>query len=225
MDGPTWNGGWADLEPKLTDQNWTVVGVADFNVERPLLGAMASNPDADSPLILSLEKSIPVGVPLAEETATLTINEVNAPPAADGGAARMLTGTPKKDSEAADDSYVDGGTVNTDSISQIDAGLANDVSLINNANGGQGRNGSATGLLRRAAGGNGSPVNSSLIDLSRKDNDSKMAGGDQKVFRLSSSWVSNFLMDRGNDRDPNSGIEINLAPPENQFRNPVRRGR
>jgi trimeric autotransporter adhesin len=31
MDGPTWNGGYADVEPTLNDQAWSIVGIADFN--------------------------------------------------------------------------------------------------------------------------------------------------------------------------------------------------
>ncbi len=31
MDGPTWNGGSADVEPTLADPNWSIVGIADFN--------------------------------------------------------------------------------------------------------------------------------------------------------------------------------------------------
>ncbi len=31
MDGATWNGGFADVEPTLNDPDWSIVGVADFN--------------------------------------------------------------------------------------------------------------------------------------------------------------------------------------------------
>jgi hypothetical protein len=31
MAGPTWNGGYADVEPTLVDQNWSIIGIADFN--------------------------------------------------------------------------------------------------------------------------------------------------------------------------------------------------
>jgi DMSO/TMAO reductase YedYZ molybdopterin-dependent catalytic subunit len=31
MTGPTWNGGYADVEPTLSDPNWSIVGIADFN--------------------------------------------------------------------------------------------------------------------------------------------------------------------------------------------------
>ena len=31
LDGVTWNGGFADVEPTLSDPNWSIVGVADFN--------------------------------------------------------------------------------------------------------------------------------------------------------------------------------------------------
>jgi hypothetical protein len=37
MTGPTWNGGYADVEPTLNDPNWSIVGIADFNGD--------SNPD------------------------------------------------------------------------------------------------------------------------------------------------------------------------------------
>jgi photosystem II stability/assembly factor-like uncharacterized protein len=37
MNGPTWNGGFADVEPTLNDQDWSIVGIADFNGD--------SNPD------------------------------------------------------------------------------------------------------------------------------------------------------------------------------------
>jgi hypothetical protein len=31
MTGPTWNGGYADVEPTLNDPAWSIVGIADFN--------------------------------------------------------------------------------------------------------------------------------------------------------------------------------------------------
>jgi methionine-rich copper-binding protein CopC len=31
MDGATWNGGFSEVTPTLKDQNWVIVGVADFN--------------------------------------------------------------------------------------------------------------------------------------------------------------------------------------------------
>jgi DMSO/TMAO reductase YedYZ molybdopterin-dependent catalytic subunit len=31
MTGPTWNGGYADVEPTVSDPNWSIVGIADFN--------------------------------------------------------------------------------------------------------------------------------------------------------------------------------------------------
>ena len=31
MNGTTWSGGYADISPSVTDPNWTIVGVADFN--------------------------------------------------------------------------------------------------------------------------------------------------------------------------------------------------
>jgi hypothetical protein len=31
MEGPTWNGGYADVVPTVSDPNWSIVGVADFN--------------------------------------------------------------------------------------------------------------------------------------------------------------------------------------------------
>jgi hypothetical protein len=31
MTGPTWNGGYADVEPTLADPNWSILGIADFN--------------------------------------------------------------------------------------------------------------------------------------------------------------------------------------------------
>jgi uncharacterized repeat protein (TIGR01451 family) len=37
MTGPTWNGGYADVLPTLSDPNWSIVGIADFNGD--------SNPD------------------------------------------------------------------------------------------------------------------------------------------------------------------------------------
>jgi hypothetical protein len=31
MDGPMWNGGYADIEPSVSDLTWQIVGIADFN--------------------------------------------------------------------------------------------------------------------------------------------------------------------------------------------------
>jgi hypothetical protein len=31
MEGATWNGGYANIEPTLTDKSWSLVGIADFN--------------------------------------------------------------------------------------------------------------------------------------------------------------------------------------------------
>jgi hypothetical protein len=33
MDGATWNGNWVDVLPNISDPNWTIAGVADFNAD------------------------------------------------------------------------------------------------------------------------------------------------------------------------------------------------
>jgi hypothetical protein len=33
MDGPTWNGGYADVQPTVSDPDWQIVAIRDFNTD------------------------------------------------------------------------------------------------------------------------------------------------------------------------------------------------
>ena len=79
----------------------------------------------------------------------------------------------------------------------------------------------------RGVEGNEIPANGNLIDLDSRDGGIRINGNGRSNLRLSSSWVSDFVMELGGgaDRKENSGIEITLPPPENQLRPQGRWGR
>jgi Ca2+-binding RTX toxin-like protein len=80
---------------------------------------------------------------------------------------------------------------------------------------------SNTTALQGTPGGNGTAAGSSLVDLSGQGGSFSTTENGQTVSVPSSSWVSDFLMDLAsrNGRNPNSDIQIILAPPTSQTRN------
>ena len=88
--------------------------------------------------------------------------------------------------------------------------------------GGQGRE-----LLEMASEGIGTPVKGSLVNLTGGGGDFRGAENSPGTFPQSASWVSEFMLDFGFglDQNENSGIRVNLAPPENHPRTPARRWR
>jgi Ca2+-binding RTX toxin-like protein len=122
--------------------------------------------------------------------------------------------------------FLDGGLGNDilepdNGVSKSDGGGVNNFALdMLDERAFIGGNSSNTESLQSTAGGNGTAASSSLVDLSGEGGSFSMAGNGQTIAGLSSSWVRDFLMDLGlsNDRNPNSDIQITLAPPNNQGR-------